>query len=135
MTYNAKIYGKLLAEALPGVIETGAEYERLEAIFNDLISKGEGNLSPEESRLFALLANLLEDYENRVLPALENSSPVETLKFLMEENNLTQMDLINVFGSQSIVSEILNGKRRISKTHARKLAERFSVSTDLFILK
>ncbi len=90
-------------------------------------------MSPEETRLFALLANLMEDYEKRTLPPLEKSSEVETLRFLMRENNLKQMDLIDVFGTQSIVSEILNGKRSISKTHARRLAKRFSVSADLFI--
>jgi HTH-type transcriptional regulator/antitoxin HigA len=133
MTYNAKIYGKLLAETLPGIIETDGEYERIEGIFNDLINKSEDNMSPEETRLFALLANLMEDYEKRTLPLLEKSSEVEMLRFLMRENNLKQMDLIDVFGTQSIVSEILNGKRSISKTHARRLAKRFSVSADLFI--
>jgi len=67
MNYNPKTYHALLAEAMPGIIESDAEYERVEKIFDSLISKGEGNLSPEESRLFGLLANLLEEYESRSL--------------------------------------------------------------------
>ncbi len=63
MTFNSKIYGALLAEALPGVINSDEEYKLVEEIFNDLMNKGEDSLSPEEERLFDLLANLLEDYE------------------------------------------------------------------------
>lgn len=126
-------YGKLLAAVLPAVIETDAEYERMEAVLNEYMDKGEDNLSPDEFKIFTLVAKLMEDYERETLPPLPESSPVETLKFLMEENNLKQKDLTDVFGSQGIASEVLSGKREISKTHARKLAERFHVSTDIFI--
>ena len=133
MTFNTKIYGKLLAETLPGVIDSKEEYLRIERLFNDLIDKGEDNFSPEESRLFNLLANLMENYEQTVLPPLlESSSPLETLKFLMSENNLKQKDVVIIFGSQGIASEVLAGKRRIGKKHAELLAEKFNVSAQLF---
>ncbi len=131
-TYNPKIYGVLLTQTLPGIIENEADYARLEAVFNDLVDKGE-NLSPEENRLFALLANLLEDYERRTLPPLEKSSPLETLKFLVRENNLRQSDLTDVFGTQSVVSEVLNGKREITKNQAKSLAQKFSLRLEAFI--
>lgn len=130
MTFNSKIYGKLLAEIVPTVIDSEAEYERLEDIFNRLFKD---DRSPEEDKLFDLLANLLEDYEKRTLPVLETSSPLETLRFLMNENNLKQKDIVPLFGSQGIASEILSGKRAISKTQAKLLAEKFKVSTELFI--
>lgn len=133
MTFNAKLYGALLADTVPGVIDSGAEYDRLEAVFNDLMNKGEDNFSPEEMRLFELLANLLEDYERKTLPPLEQSSPLDTLKFLMRENNLKQKDLVDDFGSQSVASAVLSGKRAISKGAAKKLGERFSVPADIFI--
>lgn len=132
MTFNTKIYGKLLAETLPGVIDSKEEYLRIESLFNDLIDKGENNLSLEELKLFSLLANLLEDYERTALPSLESSPPLETLKFLMSENDLKQKDLVSVFGSQGVASEVLSGKRSISKKHANLLAEKFKVSTGLF---
>lgn len=130
MTFNNKIYGVLLSDALPGIIESNDEYERLETIFNNLFKD---NRSPEEDKLFDLLANLLEDYEKRTLPPLEESSPVERLKFLMEENNLRQSDLAGLFGTQSVVSEVLAGKREITKKQAKTLAERFKLSIGAFI--
>jgi HTH-type transcriptional regulator/antitoxin HigA len=51
----------------------------------------------------------------------------------MEERGLRQRDLITVFGASSTASDVLNGKRQISKQHARKLAEFFSVPASLFI--
>lgn len=131
--YSARKYGKLLADALPGVIANDEEYSRTEAIFNGLMDKGEERLSHEESRLFALLANLLENYESRTLPPMGGVSPADTLRFLMEQNDLKQTDLEDVFGSQAVVSKVLNEKRSISKTQAKRLAERFHLSTDAFI--
>ena len=127
------IYGALLAETVPVVIESSDEYERMEAAFNDFMNKGEENLSPEETRLFALLAKLLENYEAETLPPLENSSPLDTLKFLMEQNDLKQKDVVDVFGTQSIASEVLSGKRSISKSHAKNLAERFNLPVGIFL--
>jgi len=51
----------------------------------------------------------------------------------MEDRGVRQRDLISVFGSSSVVSDVLNGKRGISKAHARKLAEHFDVPASLFI--
>jgi HTH-type transcriptional regulator/antitoxin HigA len=130
MTYNPKIYSSLLSSVLPGVIDSLEEYNRVEEIFNDLFDK---NRSPEEDRLFALLANLLEDYERRTLPPVEKSTPLETLKFLIKENNLRQSDLADIFGTQSVVSEVLNGKRGITKNQARALSEKFSLRLEAFI--
>lgn len=133
MTYNPKIYGSLLADALPGIIESGAEYERIEEIFNRLISKGEDKLSPEENKLFGLLANLLEEYETRTLGAIPDFTPRELLTALMRENKLKQTEMTEIFGTQSVVSEVLNGKREITKTQAKALAERFAMKIEAFI--
>ena len=132
-SYDPKAYGKLLAGTLPGVITSRKEYDRTESIFNGLLTKGEERLSPEESRLLALLANLLEDYERRTLKPEPLASPVDTLRFLIDQNALKQSDLEDVFGSQAAVSKVLNGHRGISKTQAKRLAERFNLSTDAFI--
>lgn len=123
----------LLADTLPGVIESDAEYERLEEIFDKLISKGEEKMSPEENRLFGLLANLLEEYEARTLAPVPDLSPREILSFLMRENNLKQTDMTEIFGTQSIVSEVLAGKREITKSQAKALAERFAMKIEAFI--
>jgi HTH-type transcriptional regulator/antitoxin HigA len=133
MTYNHKAYGKLLTHTLPGAITDDREYKRIETIFNGLIGKGENNFSPEEDRLFDLLADLMENYERRTLPPLEPVSPADALRFIMEQNDLRQTDLEDVFGSQGVVSKVLNGKREISKAQAKRLAERFHLSVDTFI--
>lgn len=131
--YDAKAYGKLLADTLPGVIMNRKEYDRTEAIFNRLLNRGESRLSTEELRLLALLANLLEDYERRTLEVEPHASPADVLRFLMEQNDLKQSDLEEVFGSQAAVSKVLNGHREISKAQAKRLSERFNLSTDAFI--
>ncbi len=59
-SYNKKIYGQLLVNVLPSSIDSDEEYNRVESIFNNLWNKKK--LSPEEERLFHLLADLLEDY-------------------------------------------------------------------------
>lgn len=131
MTYNPEIYRTLVADALPGIIESDAEYQRIEQIFDNLISKKK--LSPEEDRLFGLLANLLEEYETRTLEPIPDLSPRELLASLMKENNLKQTDVTEIFGTQSIVSEVLNGKREITKTQAKALSERFAMKVEAFI--
>ena len=64
---------------------------------------------------------------------LGHARPVEALGVLMENRKLRQLDLIPVLGASSVISDILNGKRSISKTHARKPAEFFHVPVSLFI--
>lgn len=130
MIYNPKKYSLLLSDALPGVIDSLDEYNRIEEIFNNLLKE---HRSPEEDKLFNLLANLLEDCERRALPPLEKSSPLETLKFLMAENYLRQSDLADVFGTQSVVSEVLGGKREITKNQAKALAGKFCLRLEAFI--
>ncbi len=127
---NTQIYGQLLSETIPAVITNEQEYNRIEEIFANLFKK---KRSPEEDKLFDLLATLLENYEQKTLPKIKTSNPIETLRFLMSENNLKQTDLVDVFKTQSIVSEVLAGKRQINLTQAKKLAEKFGVSLELFV--
>ena len=129
--FSPEKYGALLMSALPQVIESEEELERAEEIINRLLSKGE-NLSPEEEKLLDLISDLVEKYEDEHYPFPE-VSPNEILKFLMEERRLKQSDLFHVFGSSGITSEVVNGKRSISKAQAKKLAEFFKVSVELFI--
>ena len=130
MSFEKNMYGNLLMQVAPQVIDSPKEYERIEEIFAGLFKK---ERSPDEDKLFDLLANLLEDYERRTLFPLAKSDPVDTLKFLMAENDLRQSDLKDIFGSQGNVSEVLNGKREINLHHAKLLATKFNTSVNLFI--
>jgi HTH-type transcriptional regulator / antitoxin HigA len=125
-------YARLVARAKPLVIETEAEYNRADAEIGRLLRKGAKNLSAEEQRLLMLLSRLVEDYENQTFP-VPTSASHETLQFLMAQNDLRQADLVPIFGSRGRVSEIVNGKRAISKAHAKALGEFFKVSPELFI--
>lgn len=131
-TINPIEYGKLLARVLPKPIKTEKEYDRLVAEAGTLIARGENNLSAEESSLLEVIAILIEDYDREHYP-IEKSSPHETLAFLLEERDLKPRDLWSVVESKSRVSEILSGKRAISKAQAKKLAEFFHVSAELFL--
>ena len=133
MSYNPEKYGALLAATLPAVIKTDAQHDRILEIIDDLMSKPDNDLSPEEEKLLDLLADIVEQYERRIYPPLAELKPHEILQFLIEENGLKQKELIDVFGAESRVSDAVNGKREISKAQARKLSERFKVSAELFI--
>lgn len=136
MTVNVdeKKYGNLLMSVLPSVITNDEELDRMTQEIDRLITKDikQGSLSPEEDKLLELLTLLVEDYEDEHYP-IEDSPPHEVLKFIMEQRDLKQSDLLDIFGSSGIASEVVNGKRSISKTQAKKLAERFKVSVELFI--
>src|SRR5215510_2846718 len=119
-------YGSLLSEALSAVIETEKQNEQYLAIVEGLMSKGE-NLSPEEETLLKLLAHLIEDFERRYYKP-RKATPLEVLHELMAANDLKQSDLLPIFGSKGIVSEVVNGKRGISKANAKALGEFFNIS-------
>ena len=131
---NNAAYGKLLTKFLPGVIETEEENERVLEVVNQLMNKGEDKLSPEEVKFFRLLVRLVEDFEQMAYPEIGSlATPAGVLKSLMDEHNLVQKDLLDIFGSQGTLSQVLNEKRAISKAQAKKLAERFHLSVEVFI--
>ena len=132
-TIDAKRYGRLLAKAAPRVIRTDEEHERALGIVESLLEKGERDLTLEEDALLDLITNLILDYEATAYPRRKKSKPHEMLAFLMEQRGLAPKDLWPVIGSKSRVSEILGGKRSISKAQAKKLAEFFHAGVELFI--
>lgn len=116
---------------MPIVIETEEENERLLAEVEKLMAKGE-DLSPEEDALLRLMATLIQDFEQKFYQP-RAATPVEILRHLMDAQDLKQNDLLEVFGSKGVASEVINGKRGISKTQAKALAKFFGVSAELFI--
>ena len=123
-------YGKLLSRVLPAVIETEKENERMLAEVNKLMAKP--NLSPAESKLFDLMVRLIEDFEEQHYE-LNASTPNGVLRELMEARGVKQRDLWELFGSKGTASEVINGKRSISKSQAKALGKYFRVSPELFL--
>jgi HTH-type transcriptional regulator / antitoxin HigA len=126
---NEQAYRELVASALPRVIHTEEENDRYIAVLEALHDRG--NLSPAEESLAELLTLLIEDFEQRTY-IFEQPSPVDALRELMESNDLKQTDLMDVFGSPSVISEVLSGKRELSKKHIAGLSARFHVSPEIF---
>ena len=123
-------YADLLARGLPSVIHSERESERYLAMLEELDAKG--NLSLAEQRLAELLTLLIEDFEEKAY-TLKVAKPIEILNELIEANGLKQKDLVDVFGTPSIVSEILNGKRGLTIEHIKKLSRRFHLSPEIFL--
>ncbi len=128
---NPNKYGKLLTETLPTIIKTEAENDRAILIVENLLAKGD-KLSFEENALLELLGKLIADFEEKFYQP-RNASPQEVLIELMNARGLKQKDLAEVFGSKSRVSEVLSGKRKITKTQAKAIANFFNLSAELFI--
>ncbi len=130
--FDRKRYGRLLAKAAPRVIATDEERNRAVAMVESLMEKGERNMTPEEDVLLSLLTNLIRDYEAGVYPPRARSKPHQMVAFLLAQRGPSPKDLWPIIGSKGRVSEILSGKRDISKEQAKTLAEFFHVRPDLF---
>ena len=127
---DQKKYGKLLAKTLPKVISNDEELDQMVAQLEALCFP-ERKLSAEEDALATLLERLISDYDDQF--ELPEQPPHEMVKHIMENRGLRQADLVPVLGSRAQVSDLVNGKRGISKAQAKKLAEFFHVSVELFI--
>jgi len=130
LTFNRVAYSNLLSEYIPQVIETEEEYNRALEIAEKLTFAK--NRTPEEKVLHKLLVTLIEVYETENYP-MNESVPYEILQHLMEVSGTRQADLVGLIGSSGVVSEVVNGKRSLSKAQAKVLANYFKVSSSLFI--
>ncbi len=129
---DQKQYGKLLAATRPSIIKSEAENDRLLSCIEGLMQKGENNLSAEEGTLLELLVNLVHDYEQRQYPT-QAIPPHQMVRYLLEQQGQEPSALLPILGTKSRVSELLSGKRSISKDQAKKLSAFFKKSVDLFI--
>ena len=129
---DKKKYGRLLAQYLPGVIRNDEEHDRLAGLLMKLALAEDR--TTEEERLIELLERLLDDYdERRMKGRLESLEPLALLGHLMEEGGLKQVDLVDCFGSQSVISAVMAGKRQINGEHARRLSRRFGLPLAMFM--
>lgn len=113
----------------PAPITSERQHAEYVSVLDKLVSKE--HPTSEEEKYGEVLLTLIEAYEeeNHSIP---DASPVEVLRALMDANDLRQKDLASIFGSESIVSEVLHKKRDLNKTHIEKLSKRFHVSPAAF---
>jgi HTH-type transcriptional regulator / antitoxin HigA len=126
-----KEYKALLAETAPRPIHTESENEVAIQQLEKLTEKR--SPSSAERQLIELLTVLIEAFEEKHYSFEKRATRIEIMQELMEANNLKQKDLVGVFGTPSIVSEVLHGKRGLTVEHIKKLSQRFKVSPVLFI--
>ena len=110
---------------------TESENRNYTAILEDLDQRFD-QLSPAEKDFAELLTLLIEDFESRSYE-LPRATPLEVLRFVMDRHTLKQKDLVDMFGTPSVTSEVLSGKRELSKEHIRRLSSRFAIPVDLLL--
>ena len=125
-------YEQLLIAHRPSAIRTKEGNDRALHALTEILSKGEENLSEAELKFVELLSTLIADYE-RGAYRFPRATPADILRELMRARGMQPRDLWDVFGSKGVTSEVLRGKRGISKERAKILARMFGVSADLFI--
>jgi HTH-type transcriptional regulator / antitoxin HigA len=132
LAINPQKYVRLASRIPVKAIETEKEYDQMVAAVEQLMDKGEENQSPEESALLETMAILIQAYDDRY-HSLSETAPHKMLAYLMKTSGRTRQNLLPIFGTRARISEVLNGKRAISKEQAKRLASFFKVSADLFI--
>lgn len=111
------------------ILKTETEYEAALERVETLMNAKPG--TPEEDEL-DLLCMLVERYEQEHYP-IGMPSPVDAIEFFMDQNGLTKADMVQYLGSPSKVSEVLNGKRVLSKTMIRKLVEGLGIPAEILL--
>src|SRR5258708_4715654 len=123
---------KMIAKGAPHVIHNDAELEAYtDALFQLTALE---NPSRDEVEAIELLTLLVERYEQEHY-AVPSPDPASVVRFLIEQQNLTQRDLVPQFGSESAVSMFLAGHRNLTIEQVRKLSTRFKLPADVFIPK
>jgi HTH-type transcriptional regulator/antitoxin HigA len=110
------------------------EYSKLEKILDTLIDEVRGDEKHPLALAMQIIGDNLEQYDNEFYPDIgENVSDIDMVKYLMQQRNLRQVDLADIFGGQANVSNYLSGKRPLSKNQIAGLKKRFGVSADFFV--
>lgn len=123
-------YCRLLTGTLPSVIRSEEQNEEYLRQVGEFLQHEE-HLTDAQREYVKLLTLLIEDFEEKAY-SMPSVSPLEIISFLMGQHGLKQKDLTDVFGTRSITSEVLSGKRELNKEQIRRLSERFHISPELF---
>jgi HTH-type transcriptional regulator/antitoxin HigA len=111
------------------IIKTKKQYEAYLKRFNEIFDAKEGTPESDE---FDLLALVIEKYEDEHYP-IEEPHPLEAIKFMMEQNGISESDLGKIINSRSRVSEIFRGTRKLTLNHIRAINERLHVPAEILI--
>jgi HTH-type transcriptional regulator/antitoxin HigA len=112
-------------------IQNEEDFERVCALGDTLAETVSDDSTHPLYSLFQLTMDLIEQWEDKHV-SLPEVPPREVLRYLLEANDLKQKDLVDI-ASPALVSDILAGRREISKKLAKALSERFHVDVSAFI--
>jgi HTH-type transcriptional regulator / antitoxin HigA len=122
-------YVELLRSFPPRPISDEVEFAATQSVVDALLDRPE--LTADEQDYLNVLGTLIAEYEQTLEP-LPDISGVELLEVLIAEQNLRQKDLVPIFKTESIVSDVLHGRRKLTVEHIRKLVNFFHVSPAVF---
>ena len=111
------------------LIKTERDYRRALSRMGEVFQAKKGTREGDELELLAIL---VEDYENKHY-AIEPPDPIEAIKYKMEQKGLNKKQMTKYFGSQSKVTEVLQGKRTLSLTMIKKLCKEFGIPADVLL--
>jgi len=111
------------------IIKSNEEYETYLARLNEIFMAKKGTDEYEEALLLELL---ISDYEKRTYK-YKYVNPIDAIKIRLEEKNLKQKDLIEIIGTKSLVSEILNKKRKLNIETIRKLNNFLDIPFEILV--
>jgi HTH-type transcriptional regulator / antitoxin HigA len=131
LTFSPTQYSELLSRHQPKLIKTEAENDRALAVVEELMHRSD--LTPEEDELLNLLVLLIERFETEFYQCGAASTPHSMLEFLMEQQDITQTDLLPIFASESEVQAVLKGDRDLTISQVKALATRFHVKPTAFV--
>ncbi|HRJ60472.1 MAG TPA: ImmA/IrrE family metallo-endopeptidase [Azospirillaceae bacterium] len=110
-------------------IRNDADYRKALRQIDGLMDAGAGT---QDADLLEVLSTLVEDYETRHFP-LEAPSPVDAIRFRMEQEGLAPRDLIPYIGSRAKVSEVLSGKQPLTLSMIRALRDGLGIPADILL--
>ena len=122
----------MIRQGAPRLIHSDAELEEYTQALFDLTAQSEPTRDEEEA--IGLITLLIERYESEHYP-VPDAAPSEVLRFLLDQNGLSQRDVSAELGSESTVSLVLSGKRPLNRDHIARLSRRFHVSPSIFFAK
>jgi HTH-type transcriptional regulator/antitoxin HigA len=120
---------EMIRQGAPHLIHSDEELAQYTEELFKLTAKS--HLTPEEEEAIDLLTLLIERYEAERYP-VPDADPIEVLRFLLDRNGLSQRDIAAELGSETTVSLVLAGKRRLNRDHIARLSRRFHVSPSVF---
>lgn len=122
-------YIQLLQKFPPRPITSEEDLETTQSVIDKLLDQT--HLTQEESDYLNVLGALVFEYEQNQEP-IPDIYGVDLLKVLISERKLKQKDLVPIFKTESIVSDILNKKRQLTTRHIQELADFFNLSPAVF---